>query len=491
MNINRRPVTAFVGAMLGLMGLIELAASGCATLIGADLGAEPLFYGGAVALLFGGFLYFSNRTQAKGDSSPSFYRREALAAVGIGWPVIIVFGALPYLFSGTTSSVADAIFESTSGFTTTGATVFSAERIDSLPHGISLWRALTQWIGGAGIVVVLVSILPMGGRNFFQSEVAGFDSDVRSPLARESARETLWAYLGLTVLGVGVLWLAGMTPLDAVLHSFTTIATGGFSNHGASLGHYDSWAVQGPVIALMVLAGTSFSFFALCLRRGPGSMFTALFKSTEWRLYIAIIVLFSAAIAWTDQGSHPDLGTALRHSLFQVASLGTSTGFASTDWNGWHEVSRALLLFLIMTGACVGSTSGGIKLARVAILAKATASALRRAASPRRVTVIQMDGASVPESIVSSVIDFALLWAASLILGTLILTACGMTMIEAVAAAGTCLGNIGPGLDRFGPAGSFAELHSAGKACMSGLMLLGRLEFYALLIALLPRFWKD
>ena len=160
----------------------------------------------------------------------------------------------------------------------------------------------------------------------------------------------------------------------------------------------------------MILAGTSFSFFALCLRRGPGSMFSALFKSTEWRLYITLLVLFSATIAWIDRGSHPDLGTSLRHALFQVASLGTSTGFSSTDWNGWHELSRALLLFLIMTGACVGSTSGGIKLARVAILAKAAASALRRAASPRRVTTIRMDGASVPESIVSSVIDFALLW---------------------------------------------------------------------------------
>lgn len=488
--MNRRSVAAFVGAMLALVGLAELSAGAVALSWGPDSCGDSLLIGGSISALFGLFLWLSNKK--KGDEPASeFHRREALAAVGLGWPVIVVFGALPYLIAGAIPDLADAVFESSSGFTTTGATILSGERIDSLPQGLALWRALTQWIGGAGIVVVLVSILPMGGRNFFQSEVAGFDSDVRSPLARESARETLWAYLGLTLLGVGALWLAGMTPLDAVLHSFTTIATGGFSNHGASLGHYDSWAVQGPVIAMMILAGTSFSFFALCIRRGPGSMFTALFKSTEWRLYIAIILLFSATIAWIDRGAHPDLGTSLRHALFQVASLGTSTGFSSTDWNGWHEVSRALLLFLIMTGACVGSTSGGIKLARVAILAKAASSALRRAASPRRVTIIRMDGASVPDSIVSSVVDFALLWISSLILGALFLTACGMTMIEALAAAGTCLGNIGPGLDRFGPASSFADLHSAGKACMSVLMLLGRLEFYALLIALLPRFWKD
>ena len=267
--------------------------------------------------------------------------------------------------------------------------------------------------------------------------------------------------------------------------------TGGSSNHGASLGHYDTWAVQGTVIALMVLAGTACSFYTLCLRRGPKSMFTAIFKSTEWRIYILVILLFSAVIAWLGRADHPDLSTSVRHSLFQVASIGTSTGFSSTDWNGWHEVSRALLLLLIMSGACVGSTSGGIKLARVAILAKAAVATLRRAASPRRVTAVQMDGVVVSDSIVSSVIEFALLWTATLILGALFLTGCGMTMIEAVAAAGTCLGNIGPGLDRFGPAGSFEELHSTGKICMSVLMLLGRLEFYALLVALVPRFWKD
>ena len=203
------------------------------------------------------------------------------------------------------------------------------------------------------------------------------------------------------------------------------------------------------------------------------------------------LLVFSAAITWLSHADYPDLSTAVRHSLFQVASIGTSTGFSSTDWTAWHEVSRALLLLLIMTGACVGSTSGGIKLARVAILAKATVSALRRTVSPRRVSLVRMDGAAVPESIVASVIDFALLWTATLILGSLVLTACGMTMIEAVAATGTCLGNIGPGLDRFGPASSFEELHSAGKLCMSALMLLGRLEFYALLVALVPRFWKD
>jgi len=488
--MNRRPVTTFVGAMIAITGIAELCAGTVAWNWGPDAGERALWISGAVSVVFGGFLWLSNRR--KQEERPSeFHRREALAAVGIGWAAAVIFGALPFLLDGAISDLADAIFESASGFTTTGASILSGERIDGLSDGLSLWRALTQWLGGAGIVVVLVSILPMGGRNFFQSEVAGFDSNVRSTLARESARETIWVYLALTFAGIGALWLAGMTPFDAVLHSFTTVATGGFSNHGASLGHYDTWAVQGTVIALMVLAGTAFSFYTLCLRRGPKSMFTAIFKSTEWRIYILVILLFSAVIAWLGRADHPDLSTSVRHSLFQVASIGTSTGFSSTDWNGWHEVSRALLLLLIMSGACVGSTSGGIKLARVAILAKAAVATLRRAASPRRVTAVQMDGVVVSDSIVSSVIEFALLWTATLILGALFLTGCGMTMIEAVAAAGTCLGNIGPGLDRFGPAGSFEELHSAGKLCMSALMLLGRLEFYALLVALIPRFWKD
>ena len=488
--MNRRPVASFVGTMIAIVGIAELTAGAVASTWGPGSAADSLLIGGAISAAFGGLLWLSNRRNPEEHSS-EFHRREALAAVGIGWTVAVVFGALPFLIAGAIPNLADAIFESASGFTTTGSSILSGDRIDALPEGLSLWRALTQWLGGAGIVVILVSILPMGGRNFFQSEVAGFDSDVRSTLARESARETLWVYLGLTLVAVGALWIAGMTPLDAVLHSFTTVATGGFSNHGASLGHYDSWTVQGPVIALMILAGTAFSFYTLCIHRGPGKMFRTMLKSTEWRVYVGVLLLFSVTIAWLGRSDHPDLSTAVRHSLFQVASLGTSTGFSSTDWNGWHEVSRALLLLLIMTGACVGSTSGGIKLARVAILAKATASALRRAVSPRRVTTVRMDGASIPESVVASVIDFALLWTATLILGSFVLTGCGMTMIEAVAAAGTCLGNIGPGLDRFGPAGSFGELHSTGKICMSVLMLLGRLEFYALLVALVPRFWKD
>ena len=488
--MNRRPVTTFIGAMTLITGVAQLLAALAASGWGPDAGARSLMISGVVSVLFGGMLWLGNRR--KEDERPAdFHRREALASVGIGWTAAVVFGALPYLLEGAIPDPADAIFESASGFTTTGASILSGERIDGLNDGLSLWRALTQWLGGAGIVVVLVSILPMGGRNFFQSEVAGLDSEVQSTLARESARETVYVYLGLTLAGVGALWLAGMTPIDAVLHSFTTVATGGFSNHGDSLGHYDSWAVQGTVIALMVLAGTAFSFYTLCLKRGPKSMVAAMWKSTEWRLYIGVLLLFSAAITWLGRGEHPDLSTSARHALFQVTSIGTSTGFASTDWNGWHELSRALLLILIMTGACVGSTSGGIKLARVAILAKAAANAVRRAASPRRVTVVRMDDATVSEAIVASVLDFALLWTATLVLGALALTACGMTMIEAVAAAGTCLGNIGPGLDRFGPAGSFADLHTAGKLCMSGLMLLGRLEFYALLVALVPRFWKD
>ena len=488
--MNRRPVTTFVGAMIAITGIAELCAAAVSASWGPDEGARALWISGAVSVVFGGFLWLSNRRK-KEDHPSEFYRREALAAVGLGWAAAVVFGALPFLVDGAIPNLADAIFESASGFTTTGASILSGERIDGLSDGLSLWRALTQWLGGAGIVVILVSILPMGGRNFFQSEVAGFDSDVSTSLARESARETLWVYLGLTLAGVGALWVAGMTPFDAVLHSFTTVATGGFSNHGASLGHYDSWPVQGTVIALMFLAGTAFSFYTLCLRRGPGRMFASMFKSTEWRVYVGVLLLFSAVIAWLGSADHPDLSTSVRHSLFQVASIGTSTGFSSTDWNGWHEVSRALLLLLIMSGACVGSTSGGIKLARVTIMAKAAVAALRRAVSPRRVTVVQMDGAVISDSIVSSVIEFALLWTATLILGALFLTGCGMTMIEAVAAAGTCLGNIGPGLDRFGPTSSFEELHSAGKLCMSALMLLGRLEFYALLVALVPRFWKD
>jgi trk system potassium uptake protein TrkH len=489
--MNRRPVASFVGAMLALVGLAELIAGAASWgLWGPDSGAHSLLLGSSASLVLGGFLWLSNRSSAE-ERTAGFHRKEALAAVGLGWPVIVVFGALPFVHAGSIPNLADAIFESASGFTTTGATILSGDRIDGLPSGLALWRALTQWLGGAGIVVVLVAILPMGGRNFFQSEVAGFDSDVRSPLARESARETMWAYLGLTLLGMGSLWLAGMTPTDAVLHALTTVATGGFSNHGSSLAHYDTWSVQGTVIGLMFLAGMSFSFFALAVRRGPGNMFRSIWKSTEWRVYVGILLIFSGAIAWMNLDQHADATTSIRHALFQVTSIGTSTGFASTDWNGWSEVSRALLLLLIMSGACVGSTSGGIKLARVTILAKAAIAALRRAAVPRRVTVVRMDGATVSDSVVASIFDFALLWTATLIIGALALTACGMTMIEAVAAAGTCLGNIGPGIDRFGPANSFGELHSAGKLIMSALMLLGRLEFYALLVALLPRFWKD
>jgi len=222
--MNRRPVTTFVGAMIAITGAAELCAAAVASSWGPDAGARALWISGAVSVVFGGLLWLGNRRK-KDERPADFHRREALAAVGIGWMVAVVFGALPFLLDGAIPNLADAIFESASGFTTTGASILSGERIDGLSDGLSLWRALTQWLGGAGIVVILVSILPMGGRNFFQSEVAGFDSDVRATLARESARETLWVYLGLTLAGIGALWLAGMTPFDAVLHSFTTVAS--------------------------------------------------------------------------------------------------------------------------------------------------------------------------------------------------------------------------------------------------------------------------
>ena len=497
--MNIRAVTALLGGMQAVLALAMVLCGVFGVLIGetdAGLGLlAPGVVGGLFALVT---LLLWRPVEVRDGTQRNVFRREGLAAVGLGWCVSCVFGAIPFMTAGFLDHPIDALFETASGFTTTGATILSAEQFEAMPSCLALWRATTHWLGGVGIVVILVTVLPVGGRSLFRSEVPGVDREAFLRRAQDSAKAALKVYVGLTMAEIALLKAMGVGLFDAVVHSFATIATGGFSSHPESVAWFGSFKVELVLVGFMFLAGTNFAFYHIMLRKGFREGLGALFKDPEWRFYTSIIVSFTLLIGvllWFQAApiagrDYSHLGLALRDALFQVVSVGTSTGFATADFNQWPELARLMLLGLIMTGACAGSTSGGIKLIRVRLMFHLAAASVRKFSRPRAINVVRMGDSVVTRDMSEGVVGFLLTWSTVLVVGVFLLVASGMTILEALASSATCLGNIGPGLGRYGPAASFGPLAGVGKLIMVVLMVLGRLEFYALLALMRPRFWR-
>ena len=430
--------------------------------------------------------------------SRSLTNRDGFAIVTFSWIATAVVGALPFYFSGAIPNVTDAFFESMSGVTTTGASIIGnietlphlKNGIESLPHGILFWRSFLQWIGGMGIVVFYIAILPLlgvGGVQLFKAEVPGPVADKIKPRVRDTAKFLWIIYVGFTLAEALALSLAGMSVFDSVCHAFTTMPTGGFSTKNASIAHYESSAIHFIIIFFMFLAGINFSLHFRVLN---GDI-KAYLKDTEFLVYILIITSITLIVFLTlsfEQG----IATFARfgESLFGVVAILTGTGYVLGDYEIWPVFLQMILLTLMFIGGMGGSTTGGMKVIRVILLAKYAALETRRMLHARALIPVKIGKQLIKEDVVRNTLGFFLFFMSSFILSTILLSTMGLDIESSIGAAASAMGNIGPALGQFGPTDNYALLSNPGKWVLTFCMLLGRLEIFTVMVLFSRTFWK-
>lgn len=435
-----------------------------------------------VAILLGLVMLFRGKIEGK------IGVREGFAAVAGMWIIAAVFGALPFFLSGYIPNYLDALFEATSGLTATGATVLTD--IESLPRSLLLWRSLTHWLGGMGIIVFFIVLLPkvgMGASHLFKAEVPGPDNERLSPKIRQTAMLLWGIYGGFTILGILFLKLAGMSLFDAINHAFSCVATGGFSTRNASIGAYNSLAIELIIIFFMILSGVNFTIYINTWRKGSVS----LIKNTELKVYLAMLAgttLIITSSLILQKGY--EWGYALRESAFQVVSVITTTGFVITDFDIWPSIAKMLLFFLMFVGGCAASTSGGIKIARIILLLKMGAAQIKQSIHPQLVTNVFSGEKAVDPVILKNVTRFFFLFIFIFALASVLFAGCGFEPFDAMGAAIATLGNAGPGFGAVGPATTYASVVPFAKVVMIICMFLGRLELMTILVMIQPEFWK-
>lgn len=438
----------------------------------------------AVTALSGGVLFHWFRSREE------VTLREGFALVTLAWVGFALFGSLPYLFSGSLPNPVNAFFESMSGFSTCGASVFTD--VEANPKSVLFWRALSQWIGGMGIIVLSVAILPLlgvGGMQLYEAEAAGLSpaGDRLTPRIQDTAR-LLWGVYGvLTAAGTVSLWLGEMSFFDALCHSFCAISTGGFSTRNASVGAFGTYS-QLVIIVLMVLGTTNFSLHYFALRGQVWKYWT----SGEFRWYLGFLagaVLLIVLVNW-GQGPYNDPLLNLRDSAFNVTSIVSTTGFATVDYKYWPVLAPALLFAAMFVGGCAGSTAGGLKQVRLILLLKHALLQTARLLHPRQIKVLKLDRRPVSNDIMQDVLGFTVLFLGVFVIASLLLTVAGVDLITASSAAIACLSTVGPGLGEVGPVDNYAGLPCFAKIVLSLIMLLGRLEISTVLVLFFVSFWK-
>jgi trk system potassium uptake protein TrkH len=415
-------------------------------------------------------------------------RREAVVIVSMTWILCAAFAGLPLMLDGMIGDPVDAMFETMSGFTTTGSTILS--EIEGNSKASLWWRSLIQWLGGMGIIVLFVAIFPQagsGGRKLFESEAPGPTKDQLKPRVRETGLVLYKIYAGFTVAQTLLLMLEGMSFFEAACHAFTTMATGGFSTRNASVAGFDSAAIDWTITFFMLCAGVNFGLYYE-VQRGRG---LRVFRDPELFTYLSITVLATLAASWVLLPIYNDQPLeALRYGAFQVASIVTSTGYGTADFNLWPEFARTLLILLMFIGGMGGSTAGGLKVSRAVIVASAAVGEVRHVLHPRAVFSTRLGAGAVEDRVVRQVMALFVIFVALLFTGTLVLSAVGVPLETAFSAAMTALCNSGPALNELGPAGNFSALPDFAKVTLTALMMLGRLEFYTVLVLFVPGFWK-
>ena len=417
-----------------------------------------------------------------------FFAREGFVCAAGTWILLSLFGALPFLFRGAIPHYVDAVFETVSGFTTTGASIL--REVESLPRGILLWRSLTHWVGGMGVLVFMLAILPADNSRamyLLRAEVPGPTKGKIVPRLRETAKILYGIYLGLTALELVALLFAGLPFYDALVNSLATAGTGGFSVLNSSIAGYGSPAVEWVIAVFMFLFGINFNlYFFLLLGRVRDIL-----RSEEFRAYLTVTAVATLVILLNTLSLYRGFGEALRTAFFQVTSVMSTTGFATVDFNAaWPTLSKAVLLTLLVIGASAGSTAGGLKLSRVIILAKNAMREVKHLLRPRSVNVTRLDGEALPEETVRATSNYLTLYFGIFLLSALLISVDGHTVETTLTASLTCLNNVGPGLGAVGPAGNFADFSVFSKLVLSFEMLIGRLEIIPLLIFFSPSTWR-
>ncbi len=474
-------VLRYVGLVL-LINALFLFISAVVGLIYSDNSFGVLIYSAVVTALFGAFpLIFV-------PPADDINHNEGLIIVVASWLLSCVVGMLPYVMWGGEFTFSNAWFESVSGFTTTGSSILT--NIEAVPHGLLFWRAVTHWLGGMGIIMFVLSVLPSLGSAsmiLYRTEMSPVAQENFKQNAKNTLRIVLMVYIGLTFLETIFLMIFGMNLYDAVTHSFATIATGGFSPRNASIAYFDSVGIEVVIIIFMILSGLHFGLLFSTFFEGSLNIF----KSTIVRYYIMIMLIGTAIVTFNTYGSnYASFGDALRYSAFQVISIGTSTGFATTDSAVWPSLSQVLLMFFALQCATAGSTSGGIKADRFVMLFKSIIKQLRLLRHPRAVITVKIDEKRIQDEDLSLGILYMVVYLFIVFIGGLLLIVFNVNPLDAFSGTIAAAGNVGPGLGDVGSTGNFAGLPNIGKWILSIVMLLGRLEVYGMIIFFLPQTWK-
>ena len=485
-TFNTRMVFRTMGALLLIEAVFMALALGVSLWYGeADSG---IFLLSTIITLLAGLIGLLVGRRAESRMG----EREGYVIVAMVWVVFSTFGLLPYYLSGQVATITDAWFESMSGFTTTGATIIPDLTV--ITHGLLFWRSLTQWIGGMGIIVLSIAILPIFGLNGMQlyaAEVSGLTYEKLSPRIADTAKMMWSIYVLLTTTEIVALWLCGMDLFDAVCHSFSTIATGGFSTKNNSLEFYDSAAIHYTVTFFMFVSGINFVML-IYLLRGKAKNFL---RDEEVRWYSAAVAVFAVALTLGLYIARPgwsaiEMERAFRDSLFTVISSMTSTGYTISDYMYWPVVAWVVIFFLMLTGACAGSTAGGIKWVRLSIIIKNGVAEFQRRIHPNAIIPVKLNEKTVPQQTINNIMAFLIFYVFIIAVTVVIFCASGVNFDESIGAAVSAIGNVGISIGQFGPSGTYAEFPTVAKWVMSFVMLIGRLEIFTVLLLFTKALWR-
>ncbi len=422
----------------------------------------------------------------------SFYAREGFATVALSWILLSIFGCLPFFISGTISNFTDALFETVSGFTTTGGSILSD--VESLPKSMQYWRSFTHWIGGMGVLVLMLAVVPMRGRSgnngnsfkMLRAETTGPIIGRLVPKVKRTAMILYSIYIALTVVEIIFLLAGGMPLFDSILNSFATAGTGGFAIKNASIGAYNSYYLQTVIAVFMLIFGINFNIFYLLLIKD----FKSVLKDGELKLYLGIIAAAVVIIALNTMSTFSSVFDAFHHSFFQVSSIITTTGFSTVDFNTWPTLSKMILTLLMFTGACAGSTGGGIKMARILMAGKFFKSTVQKMIHPRSVKPVTVNGRNIDDGVIREVMGYMSAYLIITVVSILIVAIDGFTYETTFSSVVACLNNIGPGFGMVGPTGNFADFSVLSKLVLMADMLIGRLEIFPILLLFTPSMWR-